>query len=98
MASHAFAANPNAPKDGVYSTSNGTVLGGHASEAWCTGVGPGRVGNMESAMSWDGANLGTQWKVWGMAIDAAGPVRLRRPSRLILPLRNFSLNFAVSPI
>jgi hypothetical protein len=31
---------------------------------------------MENAMSWDGATLGTQWKVWGMAINANGPTVL----------------------
>ncbi len=48
---------------------NGTILGGRASDAWCTGVGPGRPGNTESAMSWDGTNLGAQWRIWGMTID-----------------------------
>jgi hypothetical protein len=78
MTSYAFAASFNPPKDGVYSTSNATILGGRASEAWCTGVGPGRIGNTENAMSWDGVNLGTQWKVWGMAIDAGGAVETAR--------------------
>jgi hypothetical protein len=42
----------------------GDFLGGRASEAWCTGE-PG-AGNIENAMSWDGANLGTEWHIWGM--------------------------------
>lgn len=62
---------------GVFSTYAGTLFSGRVSEAWC-GVdgtpGPGEPGNMEDAMSWDGANLGTQWRVWGMTIDAAGAV------------------------
>ena len=78
MASYAYAASSNRPKDGIYSTSNGTILGGRASEAWCTGGGPGQVGNTENAMSWDGTNLGAQWNVWGMTIDAAGAVETAR--------------------
>ncbi len=67
LAVPALAACPNAPKDGIYTTSNGTILGGRASEAWCSGAGPGQPGNTENAMSWDGVNLGGQWKVYGMA-------------------------------
>jgi hypothetical protein len=78
MASAAFAACPNPPKDGIYTTTNGTVLGGRASESWCGGTGPGRPGNTQNAMSWDGANLGAQWKVWGMSIDPAGAVETAR--------------------
>ncbi len=59
---------------GPFSTMDGTLLGGRVSEAWCTGVGPGQPGNMENALSWDGAALGTQWKIWGMTIDASGAV------------------------
>jgi hypothetical protein len=77
-ASYVGAASSNPPKDGVYSTSNGTLLGGRASEAWCSGAGPGQAGNTENAMSWDGANLGAQWKVWDMAIDASGAVETAR--------------------
>jgi hypothetical protein len=29
-------------------------------------------------MSWDGASLGAQWKVWGMAIDVSGAVETAR--------------------
>ncbi len=76
-AAPAYAACPNQPKDGVYTTSNGTMIGGRASEAWCAG-GPGRLGDTENAMSWDGASLGAQWKIWGMAIDAAGAVETGR--------------------
>ncbi len=62
---------------GIFSTYNGLLLGGRVSEAWCGtdgSPGPGEPGNMEDAMSWDGATLGTQWRVWGMAIDATGAV------------------------
>lgn len=62
------------PDSGYYRTSNGTLLPGRVSEAWCT-TGPGQPGNTENAMSWDGT-LGMQWKVWGQAIDAAGAVEV----------------------
>jgi hypothetical protein len=61
------------PLDGTY-MAPGTLLPGRVSEAWCTIMSPGVPGNTENAMSWDGTNLGTQWHVWGMAIDAAGPI------------------------
>lgn len=55
---------------GIFSYSNGLLLGGRASEAWCGAggepVAPGRPGNTLNAESWDGTNLGTQWKLWGM--------------------------------
>jgi len=76
-ASSAFAVCAHPPKDGIYRTTNGTILGGRASEAWCSG-GPGQPGNIEDAMSWDGANLGAQWHLWGMAIDAAGATETAR--------------------
>jgi len=78
MASAAFGNCTRPPKDGVYTTSNGTLLGGRASETWCSGLGPGRPGNTENAMSWDGTSLGAQWHVWGMAIDASGAVETAR--------------------
>lgn len=64
----------------TWSTTNGTMLGGRASEAWC-GVPPyplqpGVPGNTQNAMSWNGTALGTQWKAWGMSINAAGAVLL----------------------
>jgi hypothetical protein len=62
------------PDSGYYRTSNNTILPGRVSEAWCAG-GPGQPGNTENAMSW-GPDLGTQWKVWGQAIDAAGAVEV----------------------
>lgn len=70
-AAPAFAACPNTA--GSYSTTDGTLLAGRASEAWCAG-GPGQPGDMENTMSWDGATLGGQWKMWGMTIDANGAI------------------------
>lgn len=71
----ALAACPNSA--GYYTTTNGTLLPGRASEAWCAG-GPGQPGNVENAESWSGAALGTQWKMWGMTIDANGAVEVGR--------------------
>jgi len=63
---------------GVFTTSNGTLLPGHVTEAWCGENGaplqPGVPGNTQNAESWDGIVLGAQWRVWGMTIDAAGAV------------------------
>lgn len=70
LASAAWAVCPNAV--GTFSYLNGSLLGGRVSEAWCNGA-PGQTGNTENAMSWDGVALGTQWKVWDQAVDAAGP-------------------------
>jgi hypothetical protein len=63
---------PVHPVPGVYTTTNGTILSGRDSEAWCTIASPGVPGNTDDAMSWDGVTLGTQWHVWGMQIDAIG--------------------------
>ena len=58
---------------GVYSTLDGSLLPGRAAEAWCDAPeGPGQPGNTANAMSWNGAELGTQWHIWGMTIDADG--------------------------
>jgi hypothetical protein len=63
------------PYDGNYSTYAGNLLAGRASEAWCgSPLMPGVPGNTENAMSWDGSSLGSQWKAWGMYIDATGAV------------------------
>jgi hypothetical protein len=65
------------PKIGIYSTQSETMLGGRASEAWCPVlVMPGVPGNAENAQSWDGVNLATEWKLYGMTIDAVGAVLL----------------------
>ncbi|MFO7652555.1 MAG: hypothetical protein R6X25_01920 [Candidatus Krumholzibacteriia bacterium] len=62
---------------GTWGTQYGTLLEGRVSEAWCgadgSPVAPGQPGNVENAYSWDGVTLGTQWRVWGMAVDASGP-------------------------
>jgi hypothetical protein len=73
VAAAAWAACPIHPNPGVYQTTDGTIKPGRVSEAWCTLPSPGVPGNTQNAMSWDGANLGAQWKVWGMAIEPAGP-------------------------
>jgi len=78
VASWAFAACAHKPQNGVYSTSTTTMLAGRASEAFCSGVGPGVPGNTQNAMSWDGAVLGGQWKIWGMTIDPQGAVEVGR--------------------
>ena len=59
---------------GLWTTTDGSMLGGRASEAWCTAAAQygGVPGNTQNAMSWDGVSLGTQWRAWGMAIDANG--------------------------
>ena len=61
---------------GLWSTGDGSMLGGRASEAFCGVDGAplqgGQPGNTQNAMSWDGATLGSQWRAWGMAIDANG--------------------------
>lgn len=78
VASSSFATCTHKPKDGVYTTSGGTLFAGRASEGFCSGVGPGGPGNTQNAMSWDGATLGGQWHIWGMAIDATGAVETGR--------------------
>ncbi len=60
---------------GVFTTLDGTLLAGRMSEAWCNGM-QWESGNVLNTESWDGAALGTQWKVYGMAIDADGAVLL----------------------
>jgi len=66
------------PLDGTYTTASGKLKGGRSSEAWCLNLGPGVPGNMENAMSWDGTNLGAQWKFWGMAINEEGAIETAR--------------------
>jgi hypothetical protein len=50
------------------------LLNGRYSEAWCSGVGMLEPGNTINAMSWDGAALQTEWRLWDMAINPAGTV------------------------
>ncbi len=75
-AGNALAQCPNAID--TWSTTNGTMLGGRASEAWCGADGypvqPGVPGNTQDAQSWNGAALGTQWRAWGMEVDPVGAV------------------------
>ena len=61
---------------GQWSTQTGTMIGGRASEAYCTPLAQygGVPGNTQNAQSWNGTALGTQWRAWGMAIDAIGAV------------------------
>jgi hypothetical protein len=68
------------PVQGSYSTTTSTMIGGRVSEAFCSGTppGPGLPGNMQNAMSWNGAALGGQWVLSGMTIDAAGAVEKKR--------------------
>lgn len=69
------------PNQGEYSTTD-SLLDGRYSEAWCGAGGepimPGRPGNTGNGMSWNGINLGTQWKVWGMYADENGAVEVAR--------------------
>jgi len=65
--------------EGFWTTSDGSLSSGRISEAWCGDPQqPGVPGNMLNAMSWDGAVLGAQWRVWGMAIDGSGAVETGR--------------------
>lgn len=42
------------------------ILNGRMSEAWCGGM-PLAVGNTQDLMSWDGAELGTEWRFFDLA-------------------------------
>ena len=72
----AWAADPLPPLNGIYNSADqvpgGLVLTGRFSEAWNGGA-EGALTNTVHAESFDGANLGTQWRVWCPAI-AAPPV------------------------
>jgi hypothetical protein len=63
------------PADGTYKSTDigGTMLTGHYSETW--NGGPMSVNNTVNEESWDGVDLGTQWK-WYCAYVAAAPVLL----------------------
>jgi hypothetical protein len=66
------------PFPGNYTTNDATILGGRASEAWCTPeLQQGGVpGNTLDAMSWNSAtdDLGGQWHFWGMEINGDGAI------------------------
>jgi len=65
------------PYEGSWTAPGGGLLEGRISEAWCySPFSPGQPGNTLNAESWDGAALGTQWKISGMSIDAAGAVEV----------------------
>ena len=67
------------PYEGSWTAPGGGLLEGRISEAWCySPFYSGVTGNTLNAESWDGATLGTQWKIWGMSIDAAGAVEVAR--------------------
>ncbi len=78
FAAPAWTVCPVHPNPGTYSTYAGTIMPGRDSEAWCTGAGPGKPGNTDNAESWNGTTLGSQWRVWGMQIDANGGVETGR--------------------
>jgi hypothetical protein len=84
---------------GQWTTNDGSMIGGRATEAWCGADGNpisgGQPGNTQNAMSWDGVSLGTQWRAWGMSIDANGAILL---SDLVDPvtgdgIRTYSTNY-----
>lgn len=80
IANSAIADCTHEPLQGSYSTTTATMIGGRASEAFCSGTppGPGLPGNTQNAMSWNGAFLGGQWILSGMTIDENGAVEKKR--------------------
>ncbi len=75
IATAAFAECPE--NVGTFTTMNGSMLGGRVSEAACGG-GAGQPGNIQNAMSWDGLQLGSEWVVQGMTVNASGAVEIAR--------------------
>jgi hypothetical protein len=73
LAASAALAGP--PRSGTYRSTDlgGAVLTGNFSESWLPAGAHGQVGNTVNAMSWDGATLGTQWKLWCPSV-ASPPV------------------------
>ena len=66
------------PFEGSWTAPDGGLLEGRISEAWCySPFSPGQPGNTLNALSINGS-LGTQWRVSGMSIDAAGAVEVAR--------------------
>jgi|GEM_PF-488102 len=61
------------PVHGVYKTTDlpgGTMLRGYFSESWPTATpGHGQISNTINSASWDGATLGTEWKLWCASIS-----------------------------
>lgn len=60
-----------APITGLYMSQElgGAVFDGRWTESWAGG-GPAQVGNIMHAQSWNGATLGTQWKLANAAVSA----------------------------
>jgi hypothetical protein len=71
----ASAAQAGPPRSGTLRSTDlgGAVLTGNFSESWLTAGAHGQVGNAVNAMSWDGATLETQWKLWCPSV-ASPPV------------------------
>lgn len=70
----AMAADP--PQNGTYFSTelpNASFLSGYFSESWLDAGTHGQVGNTINAASWDGTDLGTDWRLWCTSI-AAPPV------------------------
>ncbi len=67
MASTVFAQCPD--DIGIFSTYDASLLPGRAAEAWCAGM-PMTFGNELNTQSWDGSEIGSQWRVWGMSVDS----------------------------
>jgi hypothetical protein len=63
---------------GIFSTIDGTIDPGRASEGWCGAggapVGPGVPGNTINGASWNGTILGAQWTIADMSVNATGAV------------------------
>lgn len=62
------------PVQGVYYSFDlpgGTFFPGRFSESWAGPASHGQLGNTVNAASWDGASLGTEWKLWCPSIAAA---------------------------
>mgnify|MGYP006279058833 CR=1 FL=1 len=68
-------AAPAAPIIGEYAspTTGNDMLNGRWSESWLGGQ-EGAIGNTINAASWDEANLGTEWEMFGMSIAASPTV------------------------
>ncbi len=60
-----------APVSGTYKTLFGTILPGKATESMPADLAEGQIGNMIWAESWNGAALGTNWKVMCPAVASA---------------------------
>jgi hypothetical protein len=75
-------AQPAPPVNGVYRTTDlgGTMLSGRFSESWPGVPFHGQIGNTVNAASYDGAVLGTEWKLWCASI--ASPPMLVSDTRV----------------